>query len=272
MWPTPTACTPSDWLKADKLESHVVGVEVTRVGLMDKVKAQANQIAVQANASVSKLEPVNRRTDLLLRNLGLAIYAERTGRGSPNTAAEVDALVAQIQQHEAQQRIDIVQQAAQAAAQAQAAAAAVAAANQPPPPLPPGAMPGTPGYGTPGYGPPGGAPGYGPPGTPAGQPGFPGFPGTPPQPGPYPPPGQAPFPGAAGYQAPGAPGAPAPYPQAQPVPPAPASPSPVQQYVPTELNTDQEAAPPTVLAAGTPAPQDGPSHDDSGEPESDIIP
>ncbi len=203
------------------------------MGLMDKVKAQANQFAVHANAGVSKLEPVNRRTDQLLKSLGLALYAERTGRGNPRTAAEIDSLVTQLQQHEAQHRIDVVQQAVQAATQAAAAAAAVAAASQPVPTPPPG----TPGYGA--------SPAFPPPGQ---QPGFPGGPqpgglqpGGPQASG-FPPPAQFGYPGQAEYEGGAQPPAPAPY--AEP----PASP-----------------APPTVLAADFQAAA-------SDEPEPDIIP
>jgi len=92
---------------------------------MDNLKASANQMVQQANAGVAKLDnlPVNRRSDQLLRSLGVAVLAERTGRGNPGTGAEIDKLIAEIQQHEAQHNLNIVQQAAQAAVQAAAAQA-----------------------------------------------------------------------------------------------------------------------------------------------------
>lgn len=91
------------------------------MGLMDSLKAQVDSLAQQANAGIAKLDnlPVQRKSDALLRSLGVAVLAERTGRGNAGTSAEVDRLVTEITQHEAQNRIDVVQQAAQAAAQAQ---------------------------------------------------------------------------------------------------------------------------------------------------------
>src|SRR5271155_1475061 len=126
------------------------------MGLMDKVKAQANQLAQQANAGMAKIDnmPVQRRSDQLLRSLGVAVLAERTGRGTQGTGPEIDRLVTEIQQHEAQHSIDIVQQTAQAAAQAQQAQAGPGSFIQS---SPSAVDPNVPG-GAPGYG---GQPGYG---------------------------------------------------------------------------------------------------------------
>ena len=92
------------------------------MGLMDNLRAQANSLAQQANAGIAKLDnlPVQRRSDALLRSLGVAVLADRTGRGNPGTGAEIDRLITEITQHEAQNGLNIVQQATQAAAQAQA--------------------------------------------------------------------------------------------------------------------------------------------------------
>src|SRR5215472_5126807 len=89
---------------------------------MDNLKAQANALAQQANAGMAKLDnlPVQRKSDALLRSLGIAVLAERTGRGNPGTSSEIDRLITEITQHESQHNVDIVQQAAQAAAQPQA--------------------------------------------------------------------------------------------------------------------------------------------------------
>jgi hypothetical protein len=90
------------------------------LGLMDRVKAQVDSLAQQANAGMAKLDnlPVQRKSDGLLRSLGVAVLADRTGRGNPGSSAEIDRLITEITQHESQNNIDIVQQAAQAAAQA----------------------------------------------------------------------------------------------------------------------------------------------------------
>src|SRR5215469_4499805 len=91
------------------------------MGLMDKVKAQVDALAQQANAGMAKLDnlPVQRKSDALMRSLGVAVLADRTGRGNPGTSSEIDRLITEITQHESQNNIDVVQQAAQAAAQAQ---------------------------------------------------------------------------------------------------------------------------------------------------------
>ena len=153
------------------------------MGLMDNLRAQVDSLAQQANAGIAKLDnmPVQRKSDALLRSLGLAVLAERTGRGNPGTSAEIDRLITEITQHESQNNIDIVQQAAQAAAQSPARPPAGQMGpgpyfpGSPPTPPPPmnqnvaGSMPGA-GAGYAGYG------------TPTG-PGFGGFPEPAPQPG-----------------------------------------------------------------------------------------
>lgn len=133
------------------------------MGLMDNLRASVDSLAQQANAGIAKLDnmPVQRRSDALLRSLGVAVLADRTGRGNPGTSAEIDRLVTEITQHEAQNGINIVQQAAQAAAQAQARPqmtpgpgsympSAPPAANQNVAGSMPGAGAGYAGYGTPG--------------------------------------------------------------------------------------------------------------------------
>jgi hypothetical protein len=90
------------------------------MGLMDNLRAQVDSLAQQANAGIAKLDnlPVQRKSDALLRSLGVAVLAERTGRGNPGTSAEIDRLITEITQHEAQNNINIVQQAAQSPATA----------------------------------------------------------------------------------------------------------------------------------------------------------
>jgi hypothetical protein len=74
--------------------------------LFDKVKAQATQVAQKAQeagkAGQAKLDEVQakRKADGLFRDLGAAVYAERTGTGGPDTTAEIDRLVEAITAHE----------------------------------------------------------------------------------------------------------------------------------------------------------------------------
>jgi hypothetical protein len=73
---------------------------------MDRVKAQANQLAqmTQEAAQEGKARidqaQASRRGDALLRQLGAAVYADRTGRGTPDTQAKIDQLVSDISAHE----------------------------------------------------------------------------------------------------------------------------------------------------------------------------
>ena len=83
------------------------------MGLMDKVKAQATQLAqkTQDTARDSKVKfdqaQAKRQGDVMLRNLGAAVYADRTGRGTAETAAEIDRLVTEISSHEAENEISL---------------------------------------------------------------------------------------------------------------------------------------------------------------------
>jgi hypothetical protein len=75
---------------------------------MDKVRAQATQVAQKAQdagrAGQAKLDQSQgkRRADALMRDLGAAVYAERTGRADPDTAVEIATLVGALTAHEAE--------------------------------------------------------------------------------------------------------------------------------------------------------------------------
>jgi hypothetical protein len=76
------------------------------MGLMDRVKAQATQLAQATQQAAldgkAKLDQAqaSRRGDALLRSLGAAVYAERSGRGTPDSQAKIDKLIADISAHE----------------------------------------------------------------------------------------------------------------------------------------------------------------------------
>jgi hypothetical protein len=78
------------------------------MALMDKMKAQAAQLAQKAQeagkAGQSKIVDVQakRRADGLLRDIGAAIYAQRTGTATGDTAGEIDRLVAELSRLEAE--------------------------------------------------------------------------------------------------------------------------------------------------------------------------
>ncbi|HEV3266918.1 MAG TPA: hypothetical protein VGZ68_00795 [Acidimicrobiales bacterium] len=75
---------------------------------MDKMKAQAAQLAQKAQeagkAGQSKIVDVQakRRADALLRDLGAAVYAQRTGAASGDSAAEIDRLVSELSKLESE--------------------------------------------------------------------------------------------------------------------------------------------------------------------------
>jgi hypothetical protein len=78
------------------------------MGILDKAKQQATQIAQKAQESVktgqAKLDQVQskKRADALLRDLGAVFYAEKTGRATGETAAEIERLVSELRAHEAE--------------------------------------------------------------------------------------------------------------------------------------------------------------------------
>src|SRR6266568_1923784 len=83
------------------------------MGLMDRVKEQAAQVAQRATQATqeaaqqgkAKLDQAQakRRADAMFRDLGAAVYAERTGRGGTDTADKIERLVSALQQQEAEQ-------------------------------------------------------------------------------------------------------------------------------------------------------------------------
>jgi hypothetical protein len=78
------------------------------MGLMDKVKAQAEAGLAKANeaskAGQAKLDAVTakRKADGLLHDLGAAAFAERTGRGTDQTKKDAEAIVQQLKDYEAE--------------------------------------------------------------------------------------------------------------------------------------------------------------------------
>src|SRR6266496_2684088 len=77
------------------------------MGLMDKVRAQGTQIAQMAQETARegkvKLDQANakRRADAMFRDLGATVYAERTGRGTPDSKDKIDRLVEALSRQEA---------------------------------------------------------------------------------------------------------------------------------------------------------------------------
>ncbi len=85
------------------------------MGLMDKVKAQATQLAQKtqeaAQEGKNRLDQAqaNRRGDALLRQLGALVFAERTGRGTPDSQTKIDELINTISAHERENGLNLSQ-------------------------------------------------------------------------------------------------------------------------------------------------------------------
>jgi hypothetical protein len=78
------------------------------MGLLDKVKDAAQNATVAAKDAAAKGQAkldgaqAKRAADGLLRDLGAAYYATKTGRSSATTDADIDRLVAALQAHESE--------------------------------------------------------------------------------------------------------------------------------------------------------------------------
>jgi hypothetical protein len=83
------------------------------MGLMDRVRAQATQLAQQAQEAAqegkARLDQAQagRRGDVLLRQLGALVFAERTGRGTADSQARIDQLISEISAHEGQNGLNL---------------------------------------------------------------------------------------------------------------------------------------------------------------------
>lgn len=82
------------------------------MGIMDKVKAQATQVADKAQkaaqqaahegqAKIAELQ-AKRKADALLLELGGIVYSERAGRPVPDAETRIAQVVAQLQAYEAE--------------------------------------------------------------------------------------------------------------------------------------------------------------------------
>ncbi len=85
------------------------------MGLMDKVKAQATQLAQKtqeaAQEGKARLDQAqaSRRGDALLRQLGALVFAEHTGRGTPDGQAKIDQLINTISTYERENGLNLAQ-------------------------------------------------------------------------------------------------------------------------------------------------------------------
>jgi hypothetical protein len=79
------------------------------MGLMDKMRDQAQVLAqkTQDAAREGKVmldqAQAKRRADAMFRDLGAAVYADKTGRAGPDNDSKVERLVSALQRQEAEQ-------------------------------------------------------------------------------------------------------------------------------------------------------------------------
>ncbi len=78
------------------------------MGLLDKVKDKATQATEMAKDAAAKGQAkldeaqAKKAADGMLRDLGAAFYATKTGRATPTTDGDIERLVAALQQHESE--------------------------------------------------------------------------------------------------------------------------------------------------------------------------
>ena|SRR6185437_6193729 len=111
------------------------------MGLLDKVKAQATAATEMAKDAAAKGQAkldeaqAKKAAEGMLRDLGAAFYATKTGRTTPTTDADIERLVAALQQHESEHGpLTLAPESAAAGPTAAPAGAGAAGAPAPPPP------------------------------------------------------------------------------------------------------------------------------------------
>jgi hypothetical protein len=111
------------------------------MGLLDKVKAQATAATEMAKDAASKGQAkideaqAKKAAEGMLRDLGAAFYATKTGRATPTTDGDIDHLVTALGEYESEHGpITLAPESAAAAPTAAPADGAAAAPAPPPPP------------------------------------------------------------------------------------------------------------------------------------------
>jgi hypothetical protein len=71
------------------------------MGFLDKAKAQAQQLATKGQEKLEQTQG-KRKEVALLRDLGAAVYAQKSGKGTAETDAEIERLVSELRAHESE--------------------------------------------------------------------------------------------------------------------------------------------------------------------------
>jgi hypothetical protein len=83
------------------------------MGILDKAKAQASQVAQKsqeaAQAGKAKLDQAqaNQHANAMLQQLGAAVYAERTGHGAADSQAKIDKQINDISAYERENGLNL---------------------------------------------------------------------------------------------------------------------------------------------------------------------
>jgi hypothetical protein len=111
------------------------------MGLLDKVKAQATAATEMAKDAAAKGQAkldeaqAKKAAEGMLRDLGAAFYATKTGRATPTTDGDIERLVTALQQHESEHGpVTLAPETAAAGPTAAPAGDGATAAPAPPPP------------------------------------------------------------------------------------------------------------------------------------------
>jgi hypothetical protein len=71
------------------------------MGFLDKAKAQAQQLATKGQEKFEQTQS-KRKEVALLRDLGAAVYAQKTGKAGAEAAADLERLVSELRAHESE--------------------------------------------------------------------------------------------------------------------------------------------------------------------------
>jgi hypothetical protein len=86
------------------------------MGITDKAKAQASQVAQKAQetgrSGKAKLDQAqaNRHANAMLQQLGASVYTERTGHGTADSKAKIDKQISDISAYEQENGLNLTGQ------------------------------------------------------------------------------------------------------------------------------------------------------------------
>ena len=85
-----------------KTAAQQAKTKIDESGVVDKAKDQASSAGAAAKERLGEFQ-VKHLSDPLFRDLGMAVYAQRSGRGTPEVSAAGDRLVAELARIDAEE-------------------------------------------------------------------------------------------------------------------------------------------------------------------------